>query len=148
MSDEQGLLPPWRNDGCNDPAVLSGMPSLRTVQADNAACKVLGLGVALKAARMIPEIPLAILPAALRVASTSRGTFVRVNFKANFCCHRQNQHLACLVAARMADKAVFAGRGGRSPKDRIANLICAALCHRRRLQDLRRKKKMGAPSLL
>ena len=40
----------------------------------------LDLGIAFQPARVLAEIPLAILPAALRVAATSRGTFVCIDF--------------------------------------------------------------------
>ena len=62
---------------------------------------------------MIAEISLAIFPAALPGAAASRRAFVRVNFKANLSRVSENQDLARLVAPRMADERIFAGRGGR-----------------------------------
>ena len=61
--------------------------------------------------------------APVAVAAAGRRAFVRVNFKANLCRHRQNQDLARLVAARMADERIFARGGGRSPKDYVANTV-------------------------
>lgn len=78
---------------------------------------------------MTAEIALAILSAALRVAATSRGAFVCIDFLTDLTRMRQHQHLACLIALRVADEGVFPGGGGRPPKDYIANLIrCFAQC--------------------
>jgi hypothetical protein len=72
---------------------------------------------------MIPEIALAILPAALRVAAASRGAFVRVNLLTDLISMRQHQHLAGLVPAGMADEGVFARGRGRAPEHDIADAI-------------------------
>ena len=79
--------------------------------------------ISLQPARMVSEIPLAILPAALWVAATGRSAFVRVNFKANLCGHRQNQDLARLIAPWMADKGLFAGSGGCAPEHHVADAV-------------------------
>jgi hypothetical protein len=83
----------------------------------------LDLGVAFQPARMIPEIPQAILSAALRITPAGRATLVRFYLEADLRAGRQNQHFAGLVAARMADECPFAGCAGRRPKHPIPDAV-------------------------
>jgi hypothetical protein len=108
------------------PAALLGFDDARGASRSHEQGRIAGeldLEIAFKPARMISEIPQAIFSAALRIAATSRGTFVCVDFLTDLARMRQHQDLARLVAARMTDKRVFPRGGGRSPKDYIANLI-------------------------
>jgi hypothetical protein len=62
---------------------------------------------------MVAEIPLAILPAPLRVAATGQPAFVSIDLEkadleADLGAERQHQDLAGLVAARMTDQAILA----------------------------------------
>ena len=105
------------------PTGFVSIPGHCGVQDEDYWQGTLDLGIAFQPARVLAEIPLAILPPALRIAPAGRTALVCLNLETYLGAGRQNQHLAGRVAARVANEGPFAGCADGCPKDAIADRV-------------------------
>ena len=86
------------------------------------------LRIAFQPARMVAEVSLAILAAALRVALASRTALVGIDLEANLRAQRQHQNISGPVALRMPDERVIPCGGRGAPEHNVADAVgCISL---------------------